>query len=200
MLFRSSDIRTGGPEDEEPGMEQPAATRLSGAVRHVVGRKRSTVHEVVGELQQNEHVHVPSFASWSMHDVLAHIVAQTGPADVWITSWTITELPVRRILELVDQGAIRSLRMLLSERVEAMNPAAHQLARFNMDVRLTKIHAKCIVVLNDEWGITVSGSANLTTNPRIEKYVICTHRSAALDELAWIDQVLDGAHPFNPTT
>jgi hypothetical protein len=162
-----------------------------------LGTKASTLQELVGALQQNEHIHLPSFAKWSMHDMLAHILEQTGPAQVWITSWTITEEPVRTILEHMEQGRITSLRALFSERVEAMNPAAHQLARFNLQVHLTKIHAKCIVVLNDTWGVTVSGSANFTRNPRIEKYVICTHRDLAEAERSWIDAVMDGAKPFD---
>lgn len=197
MLFRSEDIRKADAEEADGRLEQSLAVAARGDVRHVIGRKKATLQELVGELRQDEHIHIPSFGAWSMHDMLAHIVAQTGPADVWITSWTITELPVRRILDLLDNGAIRSLRMLLSERVEAMNPAAHQLARFNVEVKLTKIHAKSIVVLNDSWGITVSGSANLTLNPRIEKYVICTHRTVAEAERNWIDQVMEGSHPFN---
>lgn len=198
MLFRRKDMRiVPMDEDQDQGVQpQPQGIAVQGHVQHAVGRKGSSIQDILGPLRKDMHVHVPSFGSWSMHDVLAHVVQQTGPADVWVTSWTITELPVRRILELVDQGAVRSLRMLLSERVEAMNPAAHQLARFNVLVKLTKIHAKCIVVLNADWGVVISGSANLTLNPRIEKYVICTHRAVAEAERTWIDQVMAGDHPF----
>lgn len=196
MLFRRSDIRTGST-DEELGAEQPGAVRVAGSARSAIGHKQSSLQDIIGVLTHNEHVHVPSFARWSMHDVLIHILQQTGPANVWITSWTITEEPVRAILEEMAQGRILSLKALFSERVEAMNPAAHQLARFSLQVKLTKIHAKCIVVLNEQWGVTVSGSANFTRNPRIEKYVICTHRDQAIEESTWIDAVMNGAKPFD---
>lgn len=196
MLFRRNDIRTGSAE-EDLGAEQPSAVRVSGTARSAIGKKNGTLQELVGELRHNEHIHLPSFAKWSMHDMLGHILEQTGPAHVWITSWTITEGPVRTIMEHMEQGRILSLKALFSERVEAMNPAAHQLARFNLQVKLTKIHAKCIVVLNDQWGVTVSGSANFTRNPRIEKYVVCTHRDQAIAEHTWIDAVLHGAKPFD---
>ncbi len=196
MLFRRNDIRTGTSE-EDLGAPQPEATRVAGNVRSSIGHKNSTLQELVGALHHNEHIHLPSFAKWSMHDMLTHILDHTGPARVWITSWTITEEPVRTILQHMEEGRILSLRALFSERVEAMNPAAHQLARFNLQVRLTKIHAKCIVVLNDKWGVTVSGSANFTRNPRIEKYVVCTHREQAIAERTWIDAVMDGAKPFD---
>lgn len=193
MLLERKDLAVEVPEEAQ---EHVPGIAVAGDVRFVVGRKKADLQQIVGELRHNEHIHVPSMGAWSMHDMLAYILRQTGPADVWITSWTITEEPVRLLLQLLDKGEIRSLKAVFSERVEAMNPSAYQLARFNLQVKLTKIHAKCIVVLNDEWGVTVGGSANFTRNPRIEKYIICTHREAAEHERQWIDQVLEGADPF----
>jgi hypothetical protein len=194
MLFRSSELR----RTEEPAeSEQPQGLAVGGTARSTVGHKKSRLHELVGELKPNEHLHIPSMGTWSMHDMLAFILQQTGPADVWIATWTITEKPVRTLLELMESGAIRQLKALLSERVEAMNPAAHQLARFNLQVKLAKTHAKSIVVLNDAWGITVGGSANFTRNPRIEKYIISTHRSVAEAERNWLDAVIEGERPFD---
>lgn len=194
MLFLSTDIRRS--QDEAPGHDQPEAVHAEGPVRLAIGRKRTDLQQLIGTLSPNEHIHIPSMGNWSMHHMLQHILEQTGPADVWLTSWTITEEPVRMLLSWMDTGLIRTLKALLSERVEAMNPAAHQLARFNLQVKLTKIHAKSIVVLNDEWGVTVGGSANFTRNPRIEKYIVSTHRAVAEFERTWIEQVMAGADPF----
>lgn len=193
MLFAREAIRIGQDELQE---HQPASVRAVGTSRHIIGRKRATLQELIGPLNPDEHVHIPSMGSWSMHDMLDHILEQTGPADVWFTSWTITERPMRLVVDLLERGVIRSCRALLSERVEAMNPAALQLTRGNLQVRLLKLHAKSIVVLNDAWGVTVGGSANFTRNPRIEKYIVSTHRDIAEAERTWIDQVFDGAEPF----
>lgn len=195
MLIRLADLKIETPDTGTDG--QPDPVRVTGRARHVRGRAKVDLHQLIGQLQHDEHIHVPSKARWSMHDMLQYILEQTGPADVWITSWTITEQPVRTIVEHIDKGLIRSCRMLLSERVEAMNPAALQLAKGNLQVRLTKLHAKCIVVLNDTWGVTVGGSANMTRNPRIEMYIVSTHRAVAEADRAWIDEVFAGAHPFD---
>jgi hypothetical protein len=193
MLFPISAIRR---EDEEPGFEQPGAVHVAGDARFVVGRKKMDLQVLIGDLVQNETIHIPSMSSWSMHHVLAYVLSKTGPADVWITSWSITEEPIALIVEHLERGVIKSLRALFSERVEAMNPAAHAMARFNLQVKLAKIHAKTIVVMNDTWGVSVKGSANFTRNPRIENYVISTHREVAEGDRAWIDSVMDGADPF----
>jgi hypothetical protein len=194
MLIQPSEIRVIREAEEKPHHKSATA---SGDARAVIGTKGSLLQDLVGDIDHDQHIHIPSRGAWSMHDVLEFILQRTGPDDVWITSWTITERPMRLILELLKNGTIRKLRALFSERVEAMNPVAHQVASMNMDVRLTKIHAKCIVVLNEHWGVSVSGSANFTRNPRIEKYVICTHRSIAESERLWIDAEMEGAHPFN---
>lgn len=196
MLFEVSDIRV---EREPPPEQHLPGIAVAGDARFVVGRKGADLAELIGTLRHNEHIHIPSMGAWSMHDVLAYVLRTTGPADVWITSWTITEEPVRTLLELMRTGTIRQLKALFSERVEAMNPSAHQLARFNLQVKLTKIHAKCIVVLNDEWGVTVGGSANFTRNPRIENYIIGTHRSVAEFDRDWIEQELANGQPFEAT-
>jgi len=194
MLFSREAIRVEVPELED---RQTKPTAVAGGARLVRGRMKVDLDQLMGELRHNEHVHVPSKASWSMHDMLAYILKQTGPADVWITTWTITEQPVRLVVDLMNNGTIRTCKVLLSERVEAMNPKALQLVKGNLQVRLTKIHAKSIVVLNDEWGVSVGGSANFTRNPRIEKYIVCTHREIAEADRSWIEEEFDGAHPFD---
>lgn len=193
MLFSKDQLRTG---DEEEFPDQPDALHVAGDVRHVVGRKKVDLARTIGPLVPNEHIHVPSMGAWSMHHLMAYILQQTGPSDVWFTTWTIAEEAVRIMLEQFEVGNIRQLRALLSERTEAMNPKAHQMVRFNIDVRFTKIHAKSLVVMNEEHAVVVGGSANFTRNPRIEKYIISTHRQVAEREVEWIEKVRAKADPF----
>jgi hypothetical protein len=96
MLFSRSDIRI---ESEPQGASQPTGASVPGEVRFALGRKRADLDALIGDLRPDEHIHIPSLGSWSMHDVLAFLLRITGPADVWITSWTITEEPVRLLLE-----------------------------------------------------------------------------------------------------
>lgn len=193
MLFRPDQLRL---EQEEPGFAQHQAHHVHGDARFVVGRKKVDLQHVLGEIRPDEHVHVPSMGSWSMHHVLGYVLSKTGPADVWLTSWSITEEPIALIVEHLERGAIRKLNALFHDRVEAMNPAAHSMARFNLQVKLAKVHAKTLVVINDSWGVSVKGSANFTRNPRIENYIICTHRAIAECDRDWIEQVMAGADPF----
>ena len=195
MLFDVAELQRVAEEPAAP-VEHIHGHRVAGDVRFMVGKRGADLHELIGEIRQNEHIHIPSLAAWSMHDMLAYLLHKTGPADVWLTTWTITEEPVRLILALQDEKKMRFRGGLLHDRVPSMNPKAYELAAANLRIQLAKVHAKVLVLMNDDWGVTVSGSANFTNNPRIEKYVVCTHRSEAEFERDWIEQCIDRANPF----
>lgn len=194
MLLRRADLDLAGTEPNETG--QPSASRVAGNVRSAVGHKGVPLQELIGELHHDEHIHIPSMGAWSMHHVLAHVLEQTGPAEIWFTTWTINADAIQSIIDRLESGAITRAKAIVSDRLESMNPRIHQLLRFNIDVRFTKLHAKCLVVMNDQWGVSVGGSANFTRNPRIEKYIICTHREQAIADRSWIEAVHQGADPF----
>lgn len=194
MLFSRSDLAA--PLPEEMRQEQPSASRVAGNVRHALGTKGGLIEEHIGQLLPDEHIHIPSMGAWSMHHVLQYILGQTGPAHVWLTTWTINAEAIQTIMDGLDSGSILSAKAIVSDRLMTMNPRIHQLLRFNIDMRTTKLHAKCLVVINDQWGVSVGGSANFTRNPRIEKYIISTHRATAEADRSWIERVHAGADPF----
>lgn len=194
MLFSRSDLAV--PHTEENKPEQPSAARAAGNVRHALGTKGVLLEEHIGALQPDEHIHIPSMGAWSMHHVLQYLLSQTGPAHIWLTTWTINAEAIQTIIDGLESRSILSAKAIVSDRLESMNPRVHQLLRFNIDMRTTKLHAKCLVVMNERWGVSVGGSANFTRNPRIEKYIISTHRSTAEADRSWIERVHAGADPF----
>jgi hypothetical protein len=159
-----------------------------------IGRE---IDQVLGDLVPNESVHLFSKGSWSNHNLIAWLLKKTGPADVYLTSWTVSEVAVRTLINLIESGLINSLHGLFDERIKVHCPQAHQLASQTIaDLRLTKIHAKCIVVINKDWGVSVSTSANMSVNRSIEKYVICTDRKIAEADRDLIMDELQGKRPF----
>lgn len=171
--------------------------RTAGSNRFSMGMIGREIGDVLGELNQNESIHIPTRGTWSNHNVLEWILKKTGPARVWITSWTISEIAVRTLIQLIDSGQIEEIHCLFDERIKVNCPQAYQLvSKEVVDMKLTKIHAKSIVVLNDDWGVSVTTSANFTRNPRIEKYVICSDRAIAESDRLWIDRELKLARPF----
>ena len=133
-----------------------------------------------------------------MHEMVRMILLKTGPAKVWMTTWTITEEPMRILLDLIKTGYISELSAVLDYRIEKRKPEAFQLAsNIITRIKLTKCHAKVAVIRNEEWNVTIVGSANFSKNPRIEAGVIFTDKESADFHIQWIDDVIDGKEVFS---
>lgn len=155
------------------------------------------VRDAVGEIEQNKVMFIPTRGNWSNHDLLELILQKTGPAKVWITSWTVSEPAVRSLIQMIDSGLIQEIHCLFDERIKVHCPQAYQLAEKTVvDMKLAKIHAKCIAVINDDWGVAVVTSANFTRNPRIEAYALCTDRDVAEKQRDWIQDEMNNNRPF----
>lgn len=198
-LFDISSIRK--PEPEAEGENGVAALHSHGGTRFNMNARSRDLQHVLGTLAKDETVHMVTAGQWSLHQMIGHLLTLTGPADVWLASWSITENPMRQLVQLAEKKVIRSLTVLFDSRTPGQCPEAHQLALANIArIRLTHCHAKAVAILNDEWGISVSTSANLTVNHRIERYVISTHRSVAEFDRDWIERFADDGDELDAAT
>ena len=162
-----------------------------------IGKAMQSLSEVIGELAMGETIHYVSMGEWSTHNLLEHCLLQTGPANVYIATWSVSEDGVRHIINAVKSGLITRIHAIFDWRVKIRRPEAFELARFNIaDVRLTTCHAKVTVVQNQTWSIAIIGSANYTNNPRIEAGVICCCHDVANFHRDWMMAEIKKADPF----
>ncbi|RNI27651.1 hypothetical protein EFA69_16160 [Rufibacter immobilis] len=206
MLFRKSELRAGmSIPGKEPGQEEETDQAVKGRATRSRGRKKDSIRgvglkqlrQVIGELQQGEIIPFATGGQWSNHDLLEFILERTGPADVYITTWSLTEEPVRAILDFTEKGLIRSLTCLFDYRIQARNPKVFQLIDSVIErKKLTKIHAKVTVICNEEWAVSIISSANFTKNPRIEAGVILTDTETAAFNIDWIEEEILNEQPL----
>lgn len=125
---------------------------------------------------------------WSIHQIVRHLIGITGPVDVHLATWTITEEPLRMLFKLKNEGKIKELSCLFDNRIKERTPKSFQFAsQFVDSMGLAKSHAKVTVLENDEWGITINSSMNWSKNPRTESgVIICTKESADFHK-KWIN-------------
>lgn len=183
------------PETFSPEQEHTSYTG-------VVGRYGVDLNTLVPALEPDSFTDILSNGQWSLHEMIAHLVHLTGPAKVLVTSWGISVEPLKAVIRLVESKHILRLQMLFDHRVRLQCPEAYQTlvalaGREEVSVHLTKVHAKTVVITNDRWSLVLRTSANLTNNPRIESYVLTTHKSAERFNRGWIEQVMQGAQPFD---
>lgn len=132
-----------------------------------------------------------SNGDWSMHNMLMSLLDVTGPADVWISSYALSETPARYLLQLREKKLISKLTMLIDNRVDTRTANTLQIVRSVADSwALVDTHAKVTAIKNADWQIAVIGSANYTENIRYEAGVIqCTPEAVEM-QITWITKAL----------
>ena len=127
-----------------------------------------------------------SDGKWSMIHLLLKILQNTGPADVYATTWSINEDAIRSLIDLRSQGLMTDLKFLFDFRVRKYRPGAYFLAKNHFDCRIASCHAKVTIVMNDKYNVSIIGSPNYTRNDRIEAVVIFENKDISLFHKGWI--------------
>ena len=131
-----------------------------------------------GDIGEIRHDQVKPFFSeglWSMHDLMIYLLEITGPAKVWLSTFSISEAAIRAILAATEKQLITEMHCLFDHTIKK-----HKLSLLYFawsvigDITITANHSKIMLIENDQWKITVIGSANMTPNPRKEAGVIFT--------------------------
>lgn len=169
------------------------AVRLdSCTVQTVEGKSLKQLRQVIGQLAQGDTIAYATGGQWSSHEMLRYCLQTTGPARVALTTWAVTEDPLRMIHQLINSGQITAFDCVFDYRTEKRKPEALQFAKsIEARVKLSHCHAKILVIQNDTWSITVVSSANFTNNPRLEAGTIFTSKAAADFYLSIIQKEFD---------
>ncbi len=147
--------------------------------------------EVINLVDHGRTIHWMSEGDWSMHQLLQSLLQKTGPADVWISSFAFSELPARVICDLKDTGVIKQLKCIIDSRVDTRSASAlAMLKNACNELKLCATHSKVTVLKNEEWFVAVVGSANYTSNKRIETGIITAIPVIASFHQKWIDNEL----------
>ena len=153
-----------------------ARTHRSGArERDVRLAKRSNAAAAIGTLTARCEIYVLTFGQFSLIDALHHLLTQTGPADVTLSTWTASGADLTRAKALTEQAAIRSIRVLVDRSFLTRQPDyCTTLRRLFGDacIRTARSHAKFATIRNDAWQLAVRTSMNLNENPRLENIEI----------------------------
>ena len=181
-LFSTDDLAKKKPDRPKSGSIPFAGSNLL-----TIGKANEKLHQVFGQVVDGQSLHYASLGDWSTHDLLFFLLEQTGPARVYFTTWAISEYAIRQLYQFIEHGLILELKGIFDYRNGIRKPAELQfLQKITTDIKAAKCHAKVTVIENDNWGISVVGSANYTRNPRIEAGVLCCDKTVAAFHRDWI--------------
>ena len=114
-------------------------------------------------------------SDFQLYHLLEFILEETGPADLILTTFSVSEEFVRKLLQMKEKGLIRSLVMIADHRTAVK---ALRLSLFTKNIAeqllLGNNHAKVVLIQNEAWKVSVVTSQNQTRGNRIECGMICT--------------------------
>jgi len=114
-------------------------------------------------------------SEFQLYHLLEFILEQTGTARVLLTTFSVSEEFVRKLVQMKTSGLISSLAVIADHRTAVK---ALRLTLFTNNVAeellLGNNHAKVLLIENDSWKVSVVTSQNQTRGNRIECGMICT--------------------------
>jgi len=152
--------------------------------------------KLLDPLKRGKHYHFWTGGQWYLHELVQHLLNQTGRADMWMTTWSISEDAARALMDMRSRGMIDRLTAVFDYKSKETKTKSFLLAKNNFTTTLARVHAKVTVIKNSNWSITLTGSANWTRNPRAERMLLCTVPEAAEYDIEIISTMARGENPF----
>jgi len=149
----------------------------------------------IGELTPGCEIYGFTKGQFSLIDLIEHCLVCTGPADVFIATWSAAAGDIQRAHKFLKNGRIRNIRFLVDYSFQSRKPefCNELIATFGEDVlRVTVTHAKYVLIRNDNWNLVIRTSMNLNFNPRFENFEISDDKDFADFQQAIIDEVWTG--------
>ena len=134
----------------------------------------TVITKSIGGLQQGQNIHYYSYANFNLVRLINYLLRQTGPAHVFMTSYSFSQKSIESIQNKLNSGALLSFRVIIDNRVRSLSPKPFQMLSQSFDYRCTSIHAKVALIWNEIWKISVVTSQNATDNPKMERGTIFT--------------------------
>lgn len=194
MLYKNKEIKQ---FEADSGKREAAALRISLAERYTLGKYTETIEKVIGIPTMGECINFVTGARWSAHNLLHYLLKYTGPAAIYLSTYTISEDAVRLLANMLESGMISAIHALIDKRFDGRNAKAMQFAKETFtSLKLRDCHAKVTVVMNDKWAISMVGSANYSNNPRIERGTLFLSNEVASFDRDWILAEIQNDKPF----
>lgn len=177
-------------------MEKLASSEIPARVFRKTGKRRkfrkdgyADAAELIGDLADGDEICGVTNGQFSLVDILRHVLTQTGPADVVISTWTMGIYDAEKAYAFVNDRLIRSIRFILDPSMFSRKPeiAAVLVQGFGKEsFRPVNSHAKFCTVRSDSMAVCIRSSMNLNANNRLESFDIsvCAEMTAFFEGIA----------------
>jgi hypothetical protein len=181
MLFTVNDLNQG------EGIQSEFVSHEAKCLKYISEIINDDLNASLGEIQESFSYDFDVNHKWSLHDIIVYCVKQIGPCELHFATYAIKEYQANLFGKMKADGALTAVHALLDYRVPVHDPSVEQLMKgFCNSIGYTRTHAKLSCLINEHTGIRIVGSANLTTNTRLDVGVITRNRELTQKRIDWI--------------
>lgn len=131
------------------------------------------LQEEIGLVSESNQTDFYFSEKWSMHELIAYLCAQTGAANIKLSSFSISEDAIRMFVLLKDLGLLKELTILLDYTTKTHKTNLMFFLQNVADkVRTTPNHSKVVLIESESTRFFVLSSQNLNKNHRVECGVV----------------------------
>ena len=171
MLVKSKDIVLVEPAERE--LEDIGLAKGQSLPSFIADSEKALTRSI-GQLENGREHHFYSWGNFNLVRLISYLIKQTGPAYVFMTSYSFSQKSIEQLQHKISKGEILSFKVILDNRVRVMSPKPFQMIASSFDYRCISVHAKVALIWNDRWKISIVTSQNATDNPKLERGTIFT--------------------------
>ena len=171
MLVKSKDIVLVEPAERE--LEDIGLAKGQSLPSFIADSEKALTRSI-GQLENGREHHFYSWGNFNLVRLISYLIKQTGPAYVFMTSYSFSQKSIEQLQHKISKGEILSFKVILDNRVRVMSPKPFQMIASSFDYRCISVHAKVALIWNDQWKISIVTSQNATDNPKLERGTIFT--------------------------
>lgn len=171
MLVKSKDIV---PLVQPEREVEDIGLKKGQSVPSFIADAEKSLTRSIGQLENGREHHYYSWGNFNLVRLISYLIKQTGPAHVFMTSYSFSQKSIEQLQNKISKGDILSFRVILDNRVRVMSPKPFQMIASSFDYRCISVHAKVALLWNEAWKISIVTSQNATDNPKLERGTIFT--------------------------
>lgn len=188
-------------ELETQDMPDAGTVEIESKLELLNGMRQEHLQEILlRKPSQNSSMHIISNGGFSFFTFVPVLLKFIGHADEFYgSSWTMNRSACTEMLHLFDQGKLKNLNVLTgiyfkrresSVYAQLLNGIIDRKQKYKCFENHTKIVLMCNYNSNDY--LVCEGSANFTSNPRAEQYIVTNSKVLYDFHKKWMDKILHG--------
>lgn len=147
------------------------------------------LHEAIPKLVEGFSYHVELGNKWYLHHLVTHCIGLIGASELHFATYAIKQLQANLFCDMLQSGLITEINSLCDYRQPLTDAVAFSILEQNCKrFGLKRCHAKIVCLRNEHHAVTITSSANFTSNTKLDVAVITVNKSITQARIQWIHQ------------